>query len=745
MKTLVALLVACCTVGVVQARPLQLEEKARITNPDPAFETFAGAVAMDGDEAFITGRHDVLGDPDDPFDDFVQTVVYLYRRVSGVWTPVRVMAQSRSSPWPYGVAMKGGVAAFAISGLPIAEKLNGDWALAQSTYTAGDEPGGHVAVDGGRVFYGGTSGTFKGTLIQKNSSTGVWGVTATMPGEFRYGDDEFYGRDVDLSGNRAVVYSPYSDEPPMQPTPNVAIFLNFGGTTGWAYNAGISSTSATPFEQDLEMRGDEIFFSGNDLTGTHVFRRQATGDWPKVDRLRPLTSHQGGGRTFAMHKGDLFIAQQNSNFDRDAGVINVFAKASNGFYDHVATLVASNGASLGDFAISGRNVIARCGDEACYFELPASLAQPARVQETFPGSTPTGWTLSSGSQFSIVQSGASRVLRQAETVSAATHTAILTASNWTNQAIQADIRPTAFNGNDRWVGLAAHYRDANNFYYVTLRSSGSVALKKIVNGVFSNIASAPLDVSINRTYRVRLESVGKRQRVYVNGVPMLDADDAAIPERARLAADLSAQRQLRQCDRRVRQRPASTACRKQLRHQATTDVWTRTGSGQWVTTVSDLPNTLRYVQTSVAGDARATVGVVTDDQSVDVRARATTFAGGSGDRWFGAIARYSNATNYYYFTAAQQQHAFASQGDQWPDHRPAISGAAGGTGTVVPAAPGCGRLAIARLRQWHPVARGNRYDPCTRADRHRDIPHRRRIRRLPGHPALTRTAPREAT
>jgi hypothetical protein len=35
-------------------------------------------------------------------------------------------------------------------------------------------------------------------------------------------------------------------------------------------------------------------------------------------------------------------------------------------------------------------------------------------------------------------------------------------------------------------------------------------------------------VSINRTYRVRLESVGKRQRVYVNGVPMLDADDAAI-------------------------------------------------------------------------------------------------------------------------------------------------------------------------------------------------------------------------
>jgi hypothetical protein len=278
------------------------------------------------------------------------------------------------------------------------------------------------------------------------------------------------------------------------------------------------------------LRGDEIFNSGNDFTGTHVFRREASGEWPKVDRLQPLTSHQGGGRTFAMHKGDLFIAQQNSNFDRDAGVINVFAKAANGTYDHVATLVSSNGASLGDFGISGRTVIAACGDgEACYFELPTSLAQPARVQDTFPGSTPTGWTLSAGSQFSIVQSGASRVLRQAETASARDAHRLTHGFELDQPVDPGRHSPDCFHGNDRWVGLAAHYRDASNFYYVTLRSSGSVALKKIVNGVFSTIASAPLEVSINRTYRVRLESVGKRQRVYVNGVPMLDADDAAIP------------------------------------------------------------------------------------------------------------------------------------------------------------------------------------------------------------------------
>ena len=55
MKTLFALLVACCTLAVAQSRPLQLEENARIANPDPNFESFGGAIAIDGDEAFITG------------------------------------------------------------------------------------------------------------------------------------------------------------------------------------------------------------------------------------------------------------------------------------------------------------------------------------------------------------------------------------------------------------------------------------------------------------------------------------------------------------------------------------------------------------------------------------------------------------------------------------------------------------------------------------------------------------------
>ena len=81
-------------------------------------------------------------------------------------------------------------------------------------------------------------------------------------------------------------------------------------------------------------------------------------------------------------------------------------------------------------------------------------------------------------------------------------------TSWTNQAIEADIRPTAFDGSDRWVGLATRHADPQNYYYVTLRSSGSVQLKRMRGGVFTTLASAPLVVQTNRNYRVRLESIG---------------------------------------------------------------------------------------------------------------------------------------------------------------------------------------------------------------------------------------------
>ena len=235
----------------------------------------------------------------------------------------------------------------------------------------------------------------------------------------------------------------------------------------------------------------------------------------------------------------MFVPRWNA--DRGVNVVNVFQQQDpNGLFRHVAILVAKDGNDLGgSISVSGRGVLVSGGPY--YFELPESFAQPALFQDTFATGNGTGWTALSGSQFSVVQSGDTRVFRQASTAGNAG--AVLNAYDWTNQSIQADVKPTAVNGSDRWVGLATRRTDPSNYYYVTLRSSGIIQLKRNQGGVFATIDSASVPWALNRTYRLRLESIGTLHRVYVDGNLVLEAwDDALSHGRAallsyRVAAD----------------------------------------------------------------------------------------------------------------------------------------------------------------------------------------------------------------
>lgn len=93
------------------------------------------------------------------------------------------------------------------------------------------------------------------------------------------------------------------------------------------------------------------------------------------------------------------------------------------------------------------------------------------------------------------------------------------------QIVEADLRPTQFDGADRWIGLAARYVDANNYTYVTLRSSNTLQIKKLVNGAIQTLGSVPFPVATNTTYRMKLETVGSRVRAYVNGELKLETSD----------------------------------------------------------------------------------------------------------------------------------------------------------------------------------------------------------------------------
>ena len=98
-----------------------------------------------------------------------------------------------------------------------------------------------------------------------------------------------------------------------------------------------------PLGYEVAIRGDEIFIAGTNSSGTRVYRPAPSDAWEEFDKLQPLDSHMGGGVTTVIEKNHLFLMQRNWNAEREAYVINVFRKSASAPYEHVATLVSSDG------------------------------------------------------------------------------------------------------------------------------------------------------------------------------------------------------------------------------------------------------------------------------------------------------------------------------------------------------------------------------------------------------------------
>ena len=117
--------------------------------------------------------------------------------------------------------------------------------------------------------------------------------------------------------------------------------------------------------------------------------------------------------------------------------------------------------------------------------------------------------------------------------------ALLGNSDWIEQSIEADIKPTAFSGSDRWAGLAVRYLDASNYYYVTLRSSGVVALKRMRNGVCTTMVQRALPIVAGRSYHVALQASASGIVVRIDGKEFLSGPESHSSTGQRRVARLS--------------------------------------------------------------------------------------------------------------------------------------------------------------------------------------------------------------
>jgi hypothetical protein len=641
-----AVLVTLGAFGVAQARPVIVENLGSFGTPDNAYTGFAVDVAIDGNYAIVSAAR-AEPDPSDPGRNRDFLTAFLFQRSGTQWNVVRRLAENEDDPdfqIPIALAMQNGIAAVQTVRTGIYELGPAGWTLAPSQLTR-DGPGRDLEIDNGRILSGDGTCGWNGLIAEKDIA-GTWRTSATLVGHTRSDgcDDEFRGGPVDISGDWAVVHQPDAED---QSFPETLIYRFSGGRWDLYSTARPEGDGATTFGPEVAIRGTDVIVGGSNESGSYVYRETPFFGFHVAHRFQSLDSFMGAGRAGGFAKSAEFLLQRSFSYDRDAGVVNVFRQRADETYEHVATLVGKNGASLGSaIAISGRSVLVGNNGNGLvhYFELPANLVPPALIQDTFATGNGTGWTPSAGSQFASVQSGNSRVYRQSALAVEAR--AVLAASDFTSQSIEADIRPTQFAASGSGFGLATRVQNAQNFYDVVVRNSGVVQLRRMAGGGLRTLASTAFTPVVNRSYRLRLESVGTLHRVYLDGRLLLDVDSTG-PTHGRAA--LLTDRAAADFDNVVvSPSPTATIYANDF-EGGSAGPWTHGGLGFWNlwTGASTV-----YNQSSIAGDARASIGVPADDQSVRLRTRLDTFANptGSQERWFGVMARHVDERNYYYLS-----------------------------------------------------------------------------------------------
>src|SRR5439155_12885993 len=95
--------------------------------------------------------------------------------------------------------------------------------------------------------------------------------------------------------------------------------------------------------------------------------------------------------------------------------------------------------------------------------------------------------------------------------------AVTGSTTWSDQAVQARVKPTGFNGSGRHVGVSARVQNTSNYYFLGLTNTGSVVLGKRVGGAITNLASSPGGVVLGTWHTVRLEAFGTTLRGFLDG------------------------------------------------------------------------------------------------------------------------------------------------------------------------------------------------------------------------------------
>lgn len=218
----------------------------------------------------------------------------------------------------------------------------------------------------------------------------------------------------------------------------------------------------------------------------------------------------------------------------DAGVVRHFTQTSAHVYEHDASLYRSdaglNTGFMRGVSQSGAFVAGLAApDEPIYiFNVPSTL-QPTLIQDSFEGASTNTWTADGNGQWQVAPSGNTHVFRQSNTLGNARM--ILDSPAMRHESIQADVVVHEQAGYSPWAGLMVRYTDPNNFYYLLADYLHQrIEIRKIENGSYGPIASAPFALRLNQPYKLRLEAIGSLLRAYVGDKLVTEIEDGTLKD-----------------------------------------------------------------------------------------------------------------------------------------------------------------------------------------------------------------------
>jgi hypothetical protein len=662
--TIAALLSVACPLF---ARPLLVPPKQRLTLPRLVQETYPGewptaygAAAIDGDTLLTHAIRysDNQGNRTEG--------VYLFQRAAnGTWSYVKPLVEGVTG-YPL---VNGNLATVQTYGqVLVFERGTAGWT--QTAVITFAQPNDFVfRLDDGAIYVEprkawnetGCNRPFE----QWRKVGGTWQRVATI------GPERCDVRNLaDVNDGRALSFAGPTSSNPYPPPADV--FTQ--STPGWSLAGNLPALPTSPYAYAY---GPYATLSGNTAYADHgfLFRDSGGNNWVSAGRLvEPEMELQPGSSNGKLRGTSLYlegqeydyeIASHDEDYPTSWRTVRLYRPRTNGYFDYYARLSADFDVYGWSVSEDGTRAAAVSGPDNYgisdptilqVFEIPATATFPGTQQDNFESGNFSKWTATVG-QFSVQQTTVSRVLRQSSL--AGDSKAWLTAVDWTDQAIEADIRPTEFNGTDRWFGLAARRTDDRNYYYVTFREPSTISLRRMKNGVVTVLANGFTREPFvpEKSYRVRLEAIGDQVAVFLNGFPVTHAKDSSFTHGQ---PGLVSYRASYDADNVI----VSSGTRLLVRFDSYKRRWLPlppNGPGsnwQYVTEPSEDVNEhgeyMSYVvrQGDISGDAKWFSRFDLGNQVVSARVRPLVYGASTStsNPWVGIAAHVVDDNNYYYLT-----------------------------------------------------------------------------------------------